>query len=170
MTQGPGVGLDPIASLIVPEYLRPMINKYHLSKFKRLGFVSTLVLLVTFTKSVGSAQAQTAGATVTPPIVVAPVVIQDNFIYYPNYGVYYNSRRHQYHYLKDNVWVSQPVPTGVSVSVLQASPSVNMDFHDAPEKHHAEMLKKYPHDWKPSAVHQEQKQDHKDAAPDRDKK
>jgi hypothetical protein len=115
------------------------------------------VLLAALTEGAGSAGAQNIGITVTPPAVAAPVVISDTYVYYPNYGVYYNSHRHQYQYLKNNVWVTQPAPDGVSAAALLASPSVNMDFHDSPEKHHAEMLKRYPRDWKPAAAHQDRK-------------
>jgi hypothetical protein len=87
---------------------------------------------------------------IAPPIVVAPaVVVQDDYVYYPSYGVYYNSSRHQYAYLEGGAWVSAPAPSGVSVDVLLASPSVRMDFHDSPEKHHADMIRKYPRNWAP---------------------
>jgi len=146
-----------------------MINQKHFIKTHQVGFVLGAVLLAGLTTGVGTAAAQSIGITVTPP-VVAPVVISEDYVYYPNYGVYYNSHRHQYHYLKDNVWVTQPAPEGVSAEVLLASPSVNMEFHDSPEKHHAEMLKRYPRNWKPAAAHQDRKEDHQDAAPDHDKK
>jgi hypothetical protein len=64
----------------------------------------------------------------------------------------------------------QPAPQGVSVDVLLASPSVKMDFHDSPAKHHTEMVQKYPKNWKPYDAHQEQKADLKPTAPDHDKK
>jgi hypothetical protein len=146
-----------------------MINKKHFPKAKQAGFVLGAVLLAALTKDVGSASAQGIAITVTPP-GVAPVVVSDDYVYYPNYGVYYNSHRQQYHYLRDNVWVTQSAPEGVSAAVLLASPGVNMDFHDSPEKHHAEMLKRYPRDWKPAAAHQERREDHQDAAPDHDRK
>jgi hypothetical protein len=132
--------------------------------------MSAAVLLATLTGGVGSAHAQAVTITVPAPVVVAPAVTTDTYVYYPQYGVYYNSYRHRYNYMKDNVWVAGGAPEGVSVSALQASPSVNMDFHDSPEKHHAEILKKYPREWKPSAERQDQKEDRKDAAPDHDKK
>ena len=159
-----------MAAAIFPEYSRFMNNKQHFFKPKQAGFVLGAVLLAALTEGVSNAGAQTIGITVTPPVVVAPVVIPENYVYYPNYGIYYNSRRHQYMYLKGDVWVTQPAPEGVTVEVLMASPSVDMDFHDSPERHHAEMLKKYPHDWKPSGAHQDQKDDRHDGAPDHDKK
>jgi len=170
-------GLHLIAPALFPDYSRPMKNKKHFFKTNKAGFVLGAVLLTALTECVGSADGQGVGITVTPPaVVVAPpvvapvVVIEDDYVYYPNYAIYYNSRRHQYAYLENGVWVSQPAPQGVSAEVLLASPSVNMDWHDSPERHHAEMLQRYPKNWKPSGGHQDQKEDRKVAAPDGDKK
>src|SRR5450756_1668487 len=97
-------------------------------------------------------------------------------VYYPTYGVYFNSHRHQYYFLRGDVWVTQAAPEGVSVEVLLASPSVNMEFHDSPGRHHAEMLQRYPRNWKRDDAHQERKEDQgrkedrKDAEPGHDKK
>ena len=125
-------------------------------------------LLVALAEGVSSANGQGAGITITPPVVAAapPVVVQDNYVYYPSYGIYYNSGRHQYAYLQGGAWVWAPAPSGVSVDVLLASPSVNMDFHDSPAKHHAEMVQKYPKNWKPSDTHQVQKDNLKAGPPD----
>jgi len=90
------------------------------------------------------------GAVMAPGVVVAPAEVPDNYVYYPNYGVYYNGQRHLYHYLRGDTWVTQPAPEGVTVDALQASPSVNMEFHDSPALHHAEMQKRYPRNWKPA--------------------
>jgi hypothetical protein len=140
-----------------------MNNKKLFLKTKKVGFVLGAVLLATLTESAGHAGGLQVGIDLAPVVVVAPpvvapvAVVQDDYVYYPSYGVYYNSRRHQYAYLEGGAWVWAPAPSGVSVDVLLASPSVNMDFHDSPEKHHAEMLQKYPKDWKPSGEHQDLK-------------
>jgi hypothetical protein len=86
------------------------------------------------------------------PSTAAPVEIPDDYVYYPNYGVYYNPHQHLYHYLKGDAWVTGPAPEGISEKAFQTSPWVKMDFHDAPARHHAAILKKYPRDWKPAAV------------------
>jgi hypothetical protein len=83
---------------------------------------------------------------------MTPPVMQDNYVYYPRYGVYYNSSRREYAYQDRGAWVSRPAPNGVSVGVLRASPSVKMDFHDSPDKHHAAMVQKYPKNWAPPGV------------------
>jgi len=74
---------------------------------------------------------------------------QDDYVYYPAYNLYYSSHLHKYASLEGGVWVSRPAPRGVSVKVVEASPSVKMDFHDSPAKHHEEVIKKYPKDWAP---------------------
>jgi hypothetical protein len=38
------------------------------------------------------------------------------------------------------------------------SPSVKMDFHDSPANHHAEIVRQYPKNWKPSGSNQGQNQ------------
>jgi hypothetical protein len=153
-----------------PEYFHPMNNKQHFFTPKQAGFVLGAALFAALTGGAGNAAAQPVVVTVPPPVVAVPAVVSENYVYYPNYGVYYNSHRHQYVYLKGDVWVTQPAPEGVTAEVLMASPSVDMDFHDSPERHHAEMLKKYPHDWKPSGAQQDRREDRHDGAPDHDKK
>jgi hypothetical protein len=88
------------------------------------------------------------------PVVYAPpppdiVVVQDDYVYYPGYQVYYSSRRRQYVYQEGRSWVSRPAPPRVSPEVLFASPSVRLDFHDAPSAHHATIVRQYPKHWAP---------------------
>jgi hypothetical protein len=134
-----------------------MNNKKLFFTADRAGFVLGAVLLVTLTGCVGYVDGPRAG------VYVAPVVVmQDDYVYYPNYEVYYSSSRHQYAYLEGGAWVTRPAPRGVSVNVLLASPSVRMDFHDSPAQHHATVVKQYPKNWKPSASNQGQKENRKD--------
>ena len=134
-----------------------MNNNKYFSNPKHSGSVFAGALLLALTISAGNVGGQSVLIPASPPVVVTPVVVPDDYVYYPNYGVYYNSRRRQYNYLKGNEWVSQPTPYGVSARELFASPSVKMDFHDSPAKHHAQMLQKYPKNWKPSAQHDDRK-------------
>jgi hypothetical protein len=134
-----------------------MTKQKTLFKNNKVGLVLAALLLLTLTGSTALAGGLNVGVNITP-IVVAPVVATpDNYVYYPTYGVYYNSSRHQYAYLKNQAWVQQPTPQGVSVETLRASPSVKMDFHDAPAKHHGDIMKKYPKNWAPPAAHHDQK-------------
>lgn len=79
---------------------------------------------------------------------------QDNYVYFPGYEIYYNSNHGQYVYWDGSAWVTRTeLPRGVSVEVLLASPSVAMNFHDAPEWHHAAMVRSYPRNWgRPEAI------------------
>jgi hypothetical protein len=149
-----------------------MKNKKYFLKTNNVGFVLSAALLVALAECVSSANGQGAEITITPPVVVvaSPVVVQDNYVYYPGYGIYYNSGQHQYGYLQGSAWVWAPSPSGVSVDVLRASPSVNMDFHDSPASHHDAMVRQYPKNWKPSASKQGQKQNLKAGPPDDNKK
>ena len=108
------------------------------------GFVVAIALLGTLTGCVGYVEAPQAGVYVAPAVVV-----QDDYVYYPSYGVYYSHSRNQYAYQDHGAWVSRPAPQGVSVQVLMASPSVKMNFHDAPANHHATVVKQYPKNWTP---------------------
>jgi len=141
------------------DYLRFMNNKQPFLKTSRVGFLLGAALLVTLSQCRSYADGLHIGivlpvpvVVVAPPVVVAapPVVIEDDYVYYPSYGVYYNTSRHQYAYMDGGVWVSRPAPIGVSVDVLLASPSVQMDFHDSPARHHDMMLQKYPRNWRRS--------------------
>jgi len=123
-----------------------MNTNKHFIKTKKTGFMLGVALMVALTKCVGNANGQNAGISVG--INVTPPVVQNDYIYYPTYSIYYNSSQHQYVYLHAGLWVSAPEP-GMSLPVLLASPSVNMDFHDTPEKHHVEMVRKYPKNWAP---------------------
>ena len=126
------------------------------------GFVLGAALLVTLTGCVGYVDGPRADVYVAPPVVE----IQDDYIYYPSYGIYYSSSRRQYAYREGNVWVARPGPRGVSVNVLRASPSVRMDFHDSPANHHAAVVQQYPKNWRPSGSNQGRNENQKDSKPD----
>jgi hypothetical protein len=77
------------------------------------------------------------------------VIVQEDYTYYPGYEVYYSGRSRQYVYQEGRAWVSRPAPPRVAVDVLVASPSVRVDFHDAPATHHAAVVQTYPKNWTP---------------------
>lgn len=114
-----------------------------------LGFA----LLGTLTGCVGYVHGPRAGVYVEPPMVV----VQEDYVYYPDYECYYSVSRHQYAYREGNAWVSRPAPRGVSVNILMGSPSVRMNFHDSPAQHHAAVAKQYPKNWRPAGGSQDQK-------------
>ena len=117
----------------------------------KLGFVLCTALLGALTGCIGYVDRPGHGEVyVQPPLVQveAGVVVQDDYVYYPAYQVYYSSNRRQYIYLEGRSWVSRPAPPRVSVDVLFASPSVRLDFHDSPANHHASVVRQYPKHWK----------------------
>jgi len=104
-------------------------------------------------------------------------VMTDDYVYYPGYEVYYSSNRHSYVYRDGRNWVTRPAPPRVAIDVLLASPSVRVDFHDAPAQHHANVVKSYPKNWRPDGASHEVKnekprdekaQDHRDRKGDKD--
>lgn len=98
-----------------------------------------------------------------PPVEVrATVMVQDNYVYYPGYEVYYSSNRRQYVYQDGTAWVTRPAPPRVSVAALFASPSVAMDFHDAPAIHHENTVRSYPKNWTPQGKGHDAKDDRND--------
>jgi hypothetical protein len=88
-----------------------------------------------------------------PGYVGGQAVVQDDYVYYPGYQVYYASNRRQYVYLEGSSWVTRPAPPRVSVDVLVASPSVRLDFHDSPAVHHTTVVRQYPKHWAPPTSH-----------------
>ena len=122
------------------------------TKCSKIGFVLGAALLGALTGCVGYVDGpRHGGAYVQPPSVYvqAGVGVQDDYVYYPGYQVYYSSTRRQYTYRDGRSWVSRPAPPRVSVDVLFASPSVRLDFHDSPAIHHASVVRQYPKHWAP---------------------
>ena len=87
------------------------------------------------------------------------VMLEDDYVYYPGYEVYYSSNRHNYVYRDGRNWVTRPAPPRVSVDVLFASPSVRVDFHDSPAQHHANVVRSYPKNWRPAPEQHEVRKD-----------
>jgi hypothetical protein len=88
-----------------------------------------------------------------PPAYSEVEPMPDDYVYYPEYEVYYSSIHHEYVYRDGNTWVTRPTPPPrVTVNVLRAAPSVPMNFHDHPAGHHATVVHDYPKSWKPSAA------------------
>ena len=154
-------------------------NKAGFAKTKKAGLVLGAALLTTLTGCTTYVDRPNQGSVyqspppvvyaappptvyVAPPVVETTVVVQDDYVYYPQYQVYYSSSRHQYAYREGNAWVSRPAPRGVTVNVLLASPSVRMNFHDSPANHHAEVVRQYPKNWRPPGQNQGQTENQND--------
>jgi len=137
------------------------------TKCSKVGFVSGAALLVALTGCVGYVNGPRAGGVYVQPS--ATVVVQDDYVYYPGYQVYYSSNRRQYVYRDGRSWVSRPAPPRVSADVLIASPSVRLDFHDFPSIHHASVVQQYPKHWAPSGSKPNYGKENKDNAKGNDK-
>jgi hypothetical protein len=119
---------------------------FPLCRISKAGIILNSVLVLSLNGCVGYVDGPSAAVTVSTPAVI----VQDDYLYYPSYGVYYSGSRHEYAYLEGGAWVSRAGPAGISVAVLQASPSVKMAFHDSPANHHAAIARQYPKNWKPA--------------------
>jgi hypothetical protein len=118
-----------------------MKNPNHLSS--RIVFALGAVLTATLTGCI------VPPGPPHPAVYVEGGVVQDDYVYYPGYEVYYGGNRHQYYYREGRTWVTRPTPPRVSAEVLLAAPSVHLDFHDAPAAHHAAVVRQYPRQWAP---------------------
>ncbi len=116
------------------------------TKRSRIGFVLCATLLGTVTGCTTYVEGPRYGRVYAQPPLV-DVVVQDDYVYYPSYQVYYSNHRHQYIYRDGRSWVSRPAPPHVSVDVLLAAPSVRLDFHDHPSFHHETIARQYPKHW-----------------------
>lgn len=119
---------------------------FPLFSISKAGILFSSVLVLSLNGCVGYVDGPNAAVTVAAP----GVVVQDDYLYYPSYGVYYSGSRHEYAYQEGGAWVARSGPPGISVAVLQASPSVKMAFHDSPANHHAAIARQYPKNWKPA--------------------
>lgn len=98
--------------------------------------------------------------------IQAAVVFEDDYDYYPVHEIYYSRNRHEYVYLDRNQWVRRSEPSGVALSVLQASPFVRVDFRDSPERHHSQVVRSYPKNWHRQDDHKKDNRDKKDRKDD----
>jgi hypothetical protein len=117
----------------------------------KIGFVFCTALAGVLTGCIGYVDHphHARGYAPAPPVYVdSGVVVHGGYVYYPGYQVYYSSNTRQYVYQEGSAWVTRPTPH-VSVDVLFASPSVTLDFSDAPAAHHATVVKQYPKNWAP---------------------
>jgi hypothetical protein len=123
----------------------------------KIGFVLCTALLGALTGCIGYVDRPAHGE-----VYMQPPAVQDDYVYYPGYQVYYSSNRRQYIYLEGRSWVSRPAPPRVSVDVLFASPSVRLAFHDSPAVHHATVVRQYPKNWTPPGSSSNRRQGNRD--------
>lgn len=83
---------------------------------------------------------------------VAQGIGHDTYVYYPAYEVYYNATRRQYVYRDGRSWVNRPDLPKAWAGNLANTPQVPVEFHDAPEKHHATVARNFPKNWHPESA------------------
>lgn len=108
------------------------------------GAVALSVGLVALPLLICACGATVEGEVAVPGPPGAVVVADDEYDYYPAYGVYYNPYRRMYYYSENGGWVMRASPPGVGVDVFFGSPHVRMGFHDHPQYHHDEVIRRYP--------------------------
>src|SRR5258706_14254713 len=130
------------------------MNKTRQMAIGKSGFVLCAALAGALTGCIGYVEPRGGGGAYVeapaPVYVESQVVVQPEYVYYPDYQVYYSSRTRQYVYRDGRSWVSRSGPPRVSLDVLFASPSVSLGFHDHPSIHHAAVARQYPRHWAPA--------------------
>jgi len=138
---------EKIASLGLGE---TQIIRTRWSATGRIGLVLCTALLAALAGCIGTVDGpRSEGAFVQPSSVFGKgrARAKTEYVYYPGYQVYYNSRTRQFVYPEGRSWFSRPTPPQVPVEVLFASPSVKLDFHDHPSVHHSMVVRRYPKYW-----------------------
>ena len=122
------------------------MNPY--SKFIRPPVTATLVFgALTLLSMSGCATSEPGYAYSESYPQPTQVIVQDSYVYYPGYEVYYNNARREYVYLDGNVWVSRREPPRRWARDLRRAPHVQLDFRDSPQRHHQEVVRRYPRNW-----------------------
>lgn len=115
------------------------------------GLLTAGALLILLTGCVAEGSGRHTGYRSRSVAQVQTVVVfEDDYDYYPGYEVYYSRNRKEYVYRDGGQWVRRSQPSGVSLNILLAAPSVRVDFRDSPERHHAEVVRAYPRSWRRS--------------------
>ncbi len=98
----------------------------------------------------------------TDPYGQAP----DDYVYYPDAGVYYSTTHHDYIYPEGGRWIRRYDPPRVS----EWGPSVHLWFHDAPERHHEDVIRNYPQNWRPDRYQRDHDHNRRDRDDDDDRR
>jgi len=139
------------------------MHKTNQAVIGRIGIVLCAATAAVLTGCVGYVDGPRGGAYAEAAPAYGESVVQDDYVYYPDYQVYYSGNRRQYTYRDGRSWVTRAAPPRVSAGVLFASPSVRLDFHDHPSNHHPAIARQYPRHWTPP----EQTHGHNDGHNDR---
>src|SRR5688572_13107112 len=100
-----------------------MMNSKFRFKAVEVAGVSGVILLSTLGGCVTHVDGPRTGSVYVESPRETVIVTSDDYVYYPDYEVYYSRRHHHYIYQERGSWVSYREPRHVSVRVLVASPS-----------------------------------------------
>ncbi|AOS46209.1 hypothetical protein Verru16b_03306 [Lacunisphaera limnophila] len=84
----------------------------------------------------------------TPTELQARLELEERYVYFPGYEIYYNRTQGYYVYRTHGGWVDEfELPLEVDRQEMLASPFAAMSFHDHPEAHHEQVVRDYPRNW-----------------------
>jgi hypothetical protein len=113
-----------------------------------VGAGLSLLMLVLLMGCAGSPRWHDSSRHPTNAQIQAVLGRLDSYVYYPAFEIYHNTAKDQYVFRSGGAWVTQnDPPRDVDVDALLASPSVAMNFDDAPARHHQVVLVLYPRNW-----------------------
>jgi hypothetical protein len=75
------------------------------------------------------------------------IIGEDDYDYYPASEVYYSRAHHYYYYREGAYWVRRNDPPR---TWARTAPSVHVHFNDNPDRHHPDVVKQYPRNWRPA--------------------
>jgi hypothetical protein len=138
------LGLDPTGYPAGLEYITKM-GAQHIFRSKAVGMAWCMVFLIMLASCIVEPLPRRVYVEPAPEAVVVP----DDYIYYPDYEIYYNPYTQLYWYMAGGVWVSGPIVPGIAMRVMLRSPSVRLNFSDSVANHHAMVARQFPRGWRP---------------------
>jgi hypothetical protein len=118
---------------------------------KNRGIGMAVLGLIVLVQQSGCSSAPRWGSWSVHPSPVRLAIVMgrpDSYVYFPAYQVYYNRTRLQFVFPSDRGWTTQnDSPGDVGEAELFSSPVVAMNFTDAPQWHHAAVVRAYPWFW-----------------------
>lgn len=132
-----------------------MIERLFMKKFHFLKGTHQILLVAAMLTAISSGCVGVVSSDASPD----PMWVDDDYVYYPGYELYYGERSHRYYHRDGDHWRAGRAPYGVRENILHNSPSVHMDFHDSPAAHHNQVIHDYPKTWRPAphSGHEEHK-------------
>ncbi len=70
--------------------------------------------------------------------------VQPDYVYYPDYEIYYSRNYQRYIYRDNDVWLIRAEAPVLYAAVLPTARFAPMSFHDDPRRHHDEIARIFP--------------------------